>query len=120
MQFPFLAVVGKPQPLPDDIVRRCKDAREALLLVIDQRVPKRTEGDVAALIGMSKQHFSKVLLGKGHFPTAKIRALQEVCGNLAFTQYMNMECGLVARYETDSERIARLESELASVRALQA
>lgn len=120
MELPFFAVVGKPRPLPDDIVRRCKDAREALLLVIDQRTPKRTEGDIAALLGMTKQHFSKVLQGKGHFPPAKIKSLQDICGNIAFAQFLNMECGLIARYETDGERIARLESELANARALQA
>lgn len=112
-----LVLVGdalKPSMLPESLIARCTDAQDALVMCWNNRVIRYSLSHAAELLGMDKGYMSRCINGKGNFPPDLIPELQELCGNLAFTQYMNFRFNLdaVAHQQTPAERIAELEKQV--------
>lgn len=94
-----------PEMLPDEVIRSIKNGREAILVCIDHRKVRYPMSDIAALLGIDKGHFSRILNRQAHFPDEKRPELMRICGNLAPLQYEAMAFGY--RLEVDRVELAR-------------
>lgn len=116
---PIFGDARRPNQVPWDLVTRCKDGKDAILLCINLRHDRYSMADLAAKLGIDKGHFSRILSGQGHFPDEKRVRLMEICGNYAPLQYEAWRCGfgLESRQKTPEEMIQQLQEENARLRA---
>lgn len=113
-----LAVVGETRQtsLADrELIERCPTAHQAALLQI--QLSGLTDESICDELGIDKGHFSRMRTGSAHFPTRKLGALQELCGNAALAQWLARQAGFELRPVNQMrERIDALEAELAALR----
>lgn len=124
-EFGFFGSTPLPDLLPEDEIALCANFKDALALCIRRSRVKRSQGDLAALVGIHPTQFSKILHGaKGqgwHLEPGLIAELERQCGNHAITQWLAYQSGLqivpdsqAAREKRALERkIVSLERELA-------
>jgi hypothetical protein len=114
---PGIFLQPKPALVDEALIESCDSAYEAMLLCWNLRSVKYEQATAAALCEIPGPHFSNILTGKKYLPLRKINRFQEVCGNLALTQYLAKEAGL--RVERESEQqaeIRRLRYQIAQMR----
>ena len=82
----------QPIPAPDQLIRQCTSARQALALCVS--LSGYSDERVAELVGISKGHMSKIRNGSASLsPDLRLR-LMFVCGNTAPLQYDAMVMGV--------------------------
>lgn len=113
-QLVLMGEAMKPSMLPESLIARCTDAQDSLVMCWNNRVVRYSQSHAAELLGMDKGYMSRCLNGKGNFPPQLIPELQRLCGNLAFTQYMNhcFNLDAVQHTQTPAERIQELEQKV--------
>jgi hypothetical protein len=72
---------------------------------------------IAQKLGIDKSHWTRMMQAQAHFPTNKMQALMELCGNYAPLQWLAMNCGFEIKENDKAQKIARLERELAALKA---
>lgn len=97
---------------PRELVRLCRNFREALRLAI--QYGRKTDAWVADHLGIDRGQFSRILHGKAWFPDDQCMAFCRLVGNWTIYQYREIERqGIDAR----EQRIAALQAELQALGA---
>lgn len=111
--------MGALRLLDWDLVRRCRDGKEAVLLCIEARAVRMPLHDLALQLGMDKGHFSRVMCRQAHFPDHKRTQLMALCGNLAPLQYEAWATGfdLIPRRTALEEKIQGLQRQIQDLQA---
>jgi plasmid maintenance system antidote protein VapI len=115
-----LALIGpvkRPDRVPAHLVGLCQSSGEAVLLAI--RYGKKSQRQVAGIIGMEPAQLSRIVTGGAHMPADLAVVFAHAVGNWGWSQWCAHSVGmdLVARSESPEERMARLEAENAELRA---
>lgn len=76
----------KQKQVPHSQIEACEDEMDAIRLCRNHS-HYRKDYMIAELIGMSATKFSRCMSGTYGFPAEKVEILEEVCGNMAPTQY---------------------------------
>jgi plasmid maintenance system antidote protein VapI len=100
-------------PVPEGEMRAATDFKSSLALCIRLSRVRRTQNDLAGLVGINATQFSKIMNGAFHLPTDKIPVIEKLCGNTAITQWLASQHGAELKFETLAEKVVRLEAELA-------
>lgn len=116
-EFRFLSVAKGPERIPAHLVALCRTSGEAVRLAI--QYGKKSSRQVANDIGMEVAQLSRILCGNAHMPADKARSMAYAVGNWGWQQWVAFDAGmdLVQRAESPEERLARLESENAELKA---
>ncbi len=81
-----LSVMPPPIAVEQHIVDRLKSMSEAVHLCI--YLSRFSNERIASELGIDPGHWTRMMQGRAHFPLNKITALEDLCGNLAPTQYL--------------------------------
>ena len=116
-ELPILGPVRGIERAPAHEVALCKTSGQAIGLAILKS--GRTASCVADDIGMERAQLSRIIGGSHHFPADKALAFARATHSWAWQQWVSFQCGMdmVPRMESPEERLARLESENAELRA---
>lgn len=108
-----MAVMPKPRKVDDALLRNCETMLEAVILCIQlSRLPQSV---VARKLGIDKGHWTRMMQCQAHFPTNKIKALMELCGNYAPMQWLAMSTGFELFEDARAKRREELQRELAQL-----
>ena len=113
-EMPMLGEARRPTLAPWELVKACKHELAAVHLCI--QLSGFTDEVVAERLGIDKGHMSRIMRGRAHFPSRKITALMDLCGNYAPLQYLSWACGFDLQERSKDVRIRELEAELERVR----
>lgn len=109
-----LAVIGetrKPSLADRDLITRCPDSHQAVLLQI--QLSGLTDEYVCDALGMDKGHFSRCRTGTAHFPTRKLGELQDLTGNTALAQFLAHRAGFdLRKVDALKDEVRRLRERL--------
>lgn len=116
-EMPMMGVVKEIEFAPAELVKRCKNPHDAILLCWELRRVRYMQYQAPELLEMNAGNFSRAL-NKGPFPNDKREALMRLCGNMAPTQYETMILNTqLVRVDPHEQRIRELETELLQLRA---
>lgn len=93
-EFQFFNEMPGPDFLDWDLIEKCNDMLDAVLLCIQLRRVKMPESMIMAYLEVDKGHWTRIKQRKAHFPISKLTALQRLCGNYAPFQKLTQENGL--------------------------
>lgn len=82
----ILAEMPPPESVADDLIDRLGSLSEAVHLCI--YLSRFSNERIARELGIDPGHWTRMMQGRAHFPLNKITALEDLCGNLAPTQYL--------------------------------
>ncbi len=116
-EIPILSQMPDAKLLSDDLIKQCRNELDAIFLCMHCADIKRTDEQWGIALGLHKGHFSAIKNGNKHFPTNKRIVLMQLAGNLAPIQYEAMRLDHRLFKETPSEKIKRLEKEIAALKA---
>lgn len=116
-ELPIIGSVRGIERAPAHEVALCKTSGQAIGLAILKS--GKTASRVADLIGMERAQLSRIIGGSHHFPADKALDFARATHSWAWQQWVSFQCGMdmVPRVESPEERLARLESENAELRA---
>ena len=103
---------GAVKTIPECELRAAKDFRSAVQTCIRLSQVKRTQNDLAHLVGMNATQFSKCINGPFHLPGDVISLVEKFCGNTAITQWLASQHNATLKIETEVERLRREVEEL--------
>lgn len=120
-----LRLYGQANPpitqVSNDEVALCSSEQDAYRMCVNKAIPKRTNHDMAELLGMSEAQFSRILNADYH----KVQRhagrvfqieLQRVCNNRVIDQWAALyEAGMLNCQRTLIDRKAELLAELADL-----
>jgi hypothetical protein len=114
-EIPVLAEVKGPQEVPWELIAKCNDEQDALLLCVHySRLANET---IARRLGIDKSHWTRIMQGRGNLPARKRTPLMSICGNIAPIQYEAMRFGRqLKEHDVEGEERKLLE-QLARVQA---
>jgi hypothetical protein len=113
-QIPALVLMSDPEWLPDMLVGRLRNERDAVVLCWAKRTRRHlTLRRAAEELGMSASHLSNILSGKKYLPHDFRIKFQKLCGNWAIRQYEDRACGFLTHKESpEQRRIRELEAQV--------
>ena len=122
---PTSHVTGKPAMVDWALVAKCKDERAAICLCV--QLSGLANEEIAHQLGIDKGHWTRIMQGRGHFPTHKRSQLMSLCGNLAPLQFEAMRFGFQL-YENQldkeerecAERLAQIRKQKEMMSGVQA
>ena len=109
-EMPILGEPRKPDLAPLELVGKCKNGMDAIRLCI--QLSGLAYETICDRLGIDKGHWTRILQGRAHFPTAKRVDLMRLCGNFAPLQFEASECGFELQEKAKDQRIRELEAEL--------
>ncbi len=109
----LLGEAHKPGLLPMDMILRCRDEHDALMLCIQMREIRYPLSEIAHRLGIDKGQWSRIMGGQAHMPTSKRLDLMELCGNYAPIQFEAWKAGytMETRKKTPEEEMDDLRRE---------
>jgi hypothetical protein len=116
-ELPLIKAVRGVERAPSHEVALCKTSGQAIGLAILKS--GKTASTVADEIGMERAQLSRIMTGTHHFPADKGLTFARATHSWAWQQWISHQCGMdmLPRAESPEERMARLESENAELRA---
>jgi plasmid maintenance system antidote protein VapI len=113
----LLGQVKRPELVSKHLVGLCGTSGEAVLLAI--RFGKKSQRQVAGLIGMEPAQLSRIVTGGAHMPADLAVSFAHAVGNWGWSQWCAHSIGmdLVVRSESSEEKMARLEAENIDLKA---
>jgi hypothetical protein len=113
-QIPALVLMSDPEWLPDMLVGRLRNERDAVVLCWAKRTRRHlTLRRAAEELGMPASHLSNILSGKKYLPHDFRIKFQKLCGNWAIRQYEDRACGFLTHKESpEQRRIRELEAQV--------
>jgi plasmid maintenance system antidote protein VapI len=112
---PILAVQPKPSKIDDALLRTCSSFLEAIHLCIHlSRLPHYA---IAERLGVDRGHWTRMMQGQAHFPTNKLTALMDYCGNYAPMQWLAAQTGFELFEDAKQKRKEELRRELEQLEA---
>ena len=112
---PFLAITKPPVEVPWELVAKCNDEQDALLLCV--HYSRLANEEIARRLGIDKSHWTRIMQGRGNLPARKRTPLMSICGNIAPLQYEAMRFGKQLKDHDLDRREKELTEELARVKA---
>jgi len=112
---PLLGEARKPCLVSADLIGRCADEHEAVLLCV--HLSKLSNESICGSLGIDKGHWSRMMQGRASLPTRKRGELMRLCGNLAPIQFEAMQAGLVVAEDSKAMRKADLMAQLQALEA---
>lgn len=112
-QFPMLGEPRRPAMADPCCVSKCEDLLDAVRLCVHSS--NFSHSHIAESLGIDAGHWTRIMQGRAHFPTRRMRALMELCGNLAPLQFLAQSMGYALK-DASTERIEQLERELQQAR----
>lgn len=97
------------------MLRTCNSILDAVHLCI--HLSKLPHYVVAQKLGIDKGHWTRMMQSQAHFPTNKLTALQQLCGNWAVLQFQNREAGFEMYEDAKAKRREELLRELETLEA---
>ena len=110
-----MAEMPRPKMVDPALIRTCDTLLDAIHLCI--HLSHLPHYYIAQKLGIDKGHWTRMMQGQAHFPTNKIKMLQEYCGNRAPLQFQAMECGFDLYENPKAKRREELLRELAEIEA---
>lgn len=114
-QIPILGEARQPSLVPCDLIGRCADEHEAVLLCV--HLSKLSNETICGALGIDKGHWSRMMQGRASLPSRKRLELMRLCGNLAPIQFEAMQAGLTVFVDAKALRKSELLAELAQLEA---
>jgi hypothetical protein len=111
----LLAAQPKPQKVDPMRLSMCQSLLDAIHLCIHlSRLPHYV---IAERLGIDRGHWTRMMQAQAHFPTNKMKALMELCGNYAPMQWLARETGFELFEDAKSKRKEELRRELEQLEA---
>jgi hypothetical protein len=99
----------------DSVLNGCDSLLDAIHVCVHLgRLPHYA---IAQRLGIDKGHWARMMQGQAHFPTNKIQALMETCGNLAPFQFLARQMGIRIAEDEEAAEERRLRNRLAELEA---
>lgn len=116
----LICPVRSVERAPAHEVALCKTSGQAIALAILKS--GKSASRVADELGMERAQLSRIVNGSHHFPADKAFEFAHVTYSWAWQQWIAFKCGMdmVPRSESPEEKMVRLESENAELRAQRA
>ncbi len=114
-EMPMLAQMEAPGRVREDIIAQCDTLLDAIHICI--QLSKYTHTTVAKKLGIDPGHWTRMMQGRAHFPTNKIKALMQVCRNMAPLQWLNMQMGQQMYENPEALELAQIERRRAQILA---
>lgn len=107
---PLLAEQPKPRKIDAARLSMCDSLLDAIHLCIHlSRLPHYV---IAEKLGVDRGHWTRMMQAQAHFPTNKLTALMELCGNYAPMQWLASSTGFELFEDAKSKRKEELRREL--------
>jgi transcriptional regulator with XRE-family HTH domain len=87
----MMSEVRAPEELPWELIAKCNDEQDALLLCV--HMSRLANEEIARRLGIDKSHWTRIMQGRGNLPARKRTPLMSICGNIAPIQYEAMRFG---------------------------
>jgi hypothetical protein len=111
----LLGETRKPDYVELKLLAQCESLLQAIHLCIHlSQLPHYV---VAEKLGVDRGHWTRMMQGQAHFPTNKIAALMQVCGNYAPLQWLAKATGQEIAVDQRELRRQQLRRELAELDA---
>lgn len=111
-----LAEMPKPRKVEQHFLTTCKDLLDAIHLCI--HLSRLAHYVIAEKLGIDRGHWTRMMQGHAHFPTRKLGALMQICGNYAPMQFLARESGFELFEDAKSKRKDELRRELEQLEAV--
>jgi transcriptional regulator with XRE-family HTH domain len=113
-EMPMLAEMRRPEDVPAELIKHCKDELSALNLCMN--LSNLSDEAIREALGIDKGHFSRLRKGRGNFPSNKRLDLMALCGNRAPAQFeaYRLNCDLVDK--SKDAQIRELEQQLLALK----
>jgi len=115
-EIPILSVTKPPQEVPWELIAKCNDEQDALLLCV--HYSRLSNEYIARQLGIDKSHWTRIMQGRGNLPARKRTPLMSICGNIAPIQFEAMRFGRklkdhdIEKEEKDAlEHLARIQAQ---------
>ena len=105
----------KPRKIEAALLSTCESLLDSIHLCI--HLSRRKHYDIAEQLGIDRGHWTRMMQGQAHFPTNKLKALMEVCGNYAPMQWLAGATGFELFEDAKSKRRDELRRELEQLEA---
>jgi len=115
MPMALLAAQPKPRKIEDHLLRGCDTLLDAIHLCI--HLSKFQHYFIAQKLGIDKGHWTRMMQSQAHFPTNKMKALMELCGNYAPMQWLAQHTGFELFEDAKAKRKEELRRELEQLEA---
>jgi hypothetical protein len=112
---PMLAQMEAPGRVREDIIAQCDTLLDAIHICI--QLSKYTHTTVAKKLGIDPGHWTRMMQGGAHFPTNKMKALMQICRNLAPLQWLNLQMGQQMYENPEVLELAQIERRRAQILA---
>lgn len=83
-----MSAVRAPEELPWELIAKCNDEQDALLLCV--HMSRLANEEIARRLGIDKSHWTRIMQGRGNLPARKRTPLMSICGNIAPIQFEAM------------------------------
>lgn len=90
-EIPILSVTKHPQEIPWELIAKCNDEQDALLLCV--HMSRLANDEIARQLKIDKSHWTRIMQGRGNLPARKRTLLMSICGNIAPIQFEAMRFG---------------------------
>lgn len=105
----------RPDYVEMKLLGQCETLLQAIHLCVHlSRLPHYV---VAEKLGVDRGHWTRMMQGQAHFPTNKIAALMQLCGNYAPLQWLAKATGQEIAVDQRELRRQQLRQELAELDA---
>jgi hypothetical protein len=83
---PVLSEMPAPESVDDSLIAKLDSMSGAVHLCI--YLSRFSNDRICGELGIDPGHWTRMMQGRAHFPLNKLVALEDLCGNLAPTQYL--------------------------------
>lgn len=115
LEMRVMAPIEGPSELPWELIAKCNDEQDALLLCV--HMSRLANEEIARQLGIDKSHWTRIMQGRGNLPARKRTQLMSICRNIAPIQYEAMRFGRQLRVADLDREERELSERLAKVQA---
>src|SRR5690348_7987669 len=106
----MLGEARKPDYVEMRLLQQCQTLLEAIHLCI--HLSRYKHYVIAQKLGIDRGHWTRMMQGQAHFPTNKLPALMQLCGNYAPLQWLAQATGQEIAVDRKELRKQQLRREL--------
>lgn len=111
----FLGESRKPDYVELKLLAGCETLLQAIHLCV--QLSRYKHYTIADKLGIDRGHWTRMMQGQAHFPTNKLAALMQLCGNYAPLQWLAKATGQEIAIDQRELRKQQLRRELAELDA---
>ena len=111
----FLGETRKPDYVEMKLLGQCESLLQAIHLCV--HLSSLPHYAICDKLGIDRGHWTRIMQGQAHFPTNKLPALMELCGNYAPLQWLARATGQEIAIDQRELRRQQLRRELQELEA---